>query len=281
MKNLKTIALIAIVILSVSCKKEKQKDISCKVTAIKTNDDSTTIHYNASNKVNSIQTLTVDDEINMDFSDDGAFHKQTITENGASIPTYTINYALYSKGFADRYQITITNPASVYVNNFRCKYDAEGHLILHELKVTKSGFPFSYYKDSCVYENGNLTKLYKFRSLVGDTTTVSLYSTTLINYTTQQNTAGLYVNQLLVPNNIIGTSVFYLANFPYISHLLGSGNKNLPLNSTTTFSTGTSSYTLNYEYIYDTNNLVKSQTINRTPSTAGFPKTNRFYYQCN
>ncbi|MFN8283018.1 MAG: hypothetical protein U0U67_07365 [Chitinophagales bacterium] len=274
------IALIAMIIFAVSCKKEKQTDVICKLSALKMGDDSTHISYNTSNKVSSIKAITVDDEINMNFVNEGIFHKQTITENGSTTPAYTIYYSLNTNGYIDRYQLTVTNAASVYVNYFRCKYDAEGHLILQEIKVTKSGFPFSYKKDSCVYESGNLTRLYRFRSLVGDTITAPLYSTTLVNYTTQQNTAGLYINQLLAPSGVEGTSIFYLANFPYISHLYGKGSRNLPLNSTTTFSSGTSGYSLNYEYT-TSNNLVRSQTINRTPTAAGFPKINKFYYECN
>ena len=281
MKNLKTIALLAIVILAVSCKKEKQKVIACKVKTIITGNDSIVLSFNSLSNVTNINSTNVDGEINMDFINESGFHKQTITENGAASPAVTINYSLNTNGYIDRFQQIITNPASVYVNNFRCKYDAEGHLILHELKVTKSGFPFSYKKDSMVYENGNMTKLFRFTSLAGDTTSTSLYSTTLITYSTQNNTTGLYANSLFAPNNIIGTSTFYLNNFPYIIHLYGKGSKNLQTYSSTTFSSGATGYSFSFDYTIDANNLVTSQTMDRIPANPIYPKINRFYYECN
>ena len=280
-KNLKTIALLAIVILAVSCKKEKQYEIVCKVKTIITGNDSIILSFNSLSNVTNINSTNVDGEINMDFINESGFHKQTITENGAAIPAITIYYTLNANGSIDRFQQIVTNPASVYVNNFRCKYDAEGHLILHELKVTKSGFPFSYQKDSMVYENGNMTKFFEFGSLRGDTTSASLRSTTLITYDAQNNTAGLYINQLMAPNNIEGTSKFYLNNFPYIFHLLGKGSKNLPTYSTTTFSSGGTGYSFSFNYTVDANNLVTSQTMDRFPANPIYPKTNRFYYECN
>ncbi|MCC6583032.1 MAG: hypothetical protein IT271_04970 [Chitinophagales bacterium] len=281
MKTIKLITLLALVIFAASCKKDKQKETLCKVTTIITGNDSMIIQYNSSNKVSSIRSINTPDSLNMSFVNDGIFHKQTITENNAVLPAFTINYSLNAAGSIDKFQQTIINIASVYVNNFRCKYDNEGHLIIHENKVTKSGFPFSYKKDSSVYENGNMTKLYRFRSLAGDTTSATLYSTTLITYTVSNNTLGLYANQIINPNNIEGTSTFYLNNFPYILHLYGKGNKNLPASSATTFSSGAAGYTLNYEYTIDSNNLVTSQTINRTPTAVSFPKISRFYYACN
>lgn len=279
MKTTKLFALFTIVIFALSCKKEKQKEITCNITSVIA-DDSATISYNSSNKISNIKIFNTPDIINIDFMNEGGFHKETITTNNISLPGFTINYSLNANGFIDRFQQTITNP-SVYVNIFRCKYDAEGHLILHEHKVTKSGSPYSYDKDSSVYENGNMTKLFRFMSLIRDTVTTSLNSTTLITYNTQINTAGLYINQLMAPNNIVGTSTYYLKNFPYIFHLYGKGCKNLPISSTTTFSSGASGYAFSFDYTINENNLITSQTINRTPTTVSFPKISRFYYECN
>lgn len=281
-KNLKTVALIAIVILAVSCKKEKNAETICRVTSIKSNSDSTIINYNASNQVIQIKNITPSDTINMAFANDGIYHKQTIT-GSPSIPVFTINYILNSNGNIDRFDETITNASSVYVNSFNARYDTDGHLIWYENIVTKSGFHFESIKDSFVYENGNMTKFYQFRSPLGsgNLRNFSLYATTLINYTNLKNTASLYVNKMYAPDNIIGTSLYYLINFPYIFHLLGKGSKDLPLNSTTTFnSPGGDIYSLDYSYNLDENNLVKTQTINRTPAAINYPKTYTFSYAC-
>lgn len=279
MKTLKTFAIIAFTILIVSCKKDKQQtqEPVCRVTAIKTNSDSTIISY-ASGKVNSIYTMNGSDSTTINFVDEGGYHKEYVIYNNVAVPG-SVNYTLNAIGYIDRFQQTIITPA-VYVNTFSCKYDTDGHLIWLENAVTKSGSAFNATKDSFVYENGNLTKKYVFRTPMGSITNYSLYSTTLINYSNIENTAGLYVNQLYAPENIQGTSNYYYQNFPFITHLYGKGSKNAPINSTTSI-TGPSTTYNGYDYTFDADNRIVSQTITRSPASVSYPKTNRFYYTCN
>lgn len=280
MKNLKFVCITILALIILSCKKEKQHEITCKVTALKTGTDSVLFRYNTVGNIDFIKTINSPDTTNMSFTNESGFYKEVITKNSNTTPNYTIYYKLNTNGNLDNFQLTISTPA-IYINYIRCKYDNDGHLILQEVKTTKSGSPYSFKKDSSIYENGNLTKLYRFQSIIGDTTTALLNSTTLINYTSLSNTAGWYINQMYAPNNIQGTSTAELNNFPYLYHLLGKGSTNLPLNSSTSYSSGAGSISYTYDYLTDAENKVSSQTISRTPLGFGFPKINRFYYTCN
>ncbi|MBP6660308.1 MAG: hypothetical protein KA174_06475, partial [Chitinophagales bacterium] len=75
-KNLKAIAILAIVILAVSCKKENQKPVACKVINLKIGNDSLVLSYNSSNKVSNIKSYNSSWLVNMDFLNDGGYHKQ-------------------------------------------------------------------------------------------------------------------------------------------------------------------------------------------------------------
>jgi hypothetical protein len=275
MKNIKLIAICAIILLAISCKKDKIKENNCKIATIINGDDSILLTYNASNKVSNIKSIYLSEIINMDFINEGGFYKQIITTNSASLSGSTVNYILNANGYIDSYNIT----ADEYTNMSKFKYDAEGHLIWSEINTTKDGLPYVNWKDSMVYENGNLTKFYVLYG--GSTTNYGIYRTVLINYNTLENTAGLYVNEQLLQSATVGRWSYYEDNFPYLFHLFGKGSKNLPLNSTTTFSTLYPGFSYNYEYTSNVNNQITSQTINRIPDNEYFPKINRFYYECN
>ena len=278
-KNLKAIAILAIVILAVSCKKENQKPVACKVINLKIGNDSLVLSYNSSNKVSNIKSYNSSWLVNMDFLNDGGYHKQIVTTNTASLPSFTRNFSLNADGNIERFQQIVNDAAGIYDNRVSCKYDAAGHLIVSEIITLKDGIPYVFWKDSMVYENDNLTKFYVLYG--GNTGLYNIHRTVLINYSTIANTAGLYVNESLISGNIVGTGRYYEKNYPYFMHLLGKGSKNVPLSSTTTFSSGSGNYSFNYEYTTDAQNLVRSQKIIKTPTSSGYPKTNRFYYECN
>ncbi len=273
-KNLKLITLIAIVILAVSCKKEKQTIKTCYISSIKSGPDSIAFSYNQSNKITNIKHYWYSDIINMDFAKDGTIEKHTVTTSSVGLPGYAINYTLNAKGFIESYERSTVSGGYSYLSMAQNKYDSEDHLISSEMTSLRNGMPYLEWKDSMIYENGNLTEYYNL--YFG-----SIHRKTLITYSTTPNTIGFYSNNDYSITDVVGGSRFYDKKRPYICHLLGKGSKNLPQSAVLEFSTNPSiNRTETFNYTFDSEQKITSETISTSISLPAYPKTNTFHYIC-
>lgn len=262
-----------IIIASTACKKEKLST-KCYISSIKTNTDSIAFTYNQNNKVSNIKSYFSSYLINMDFVDEGIYHKQIVNTGTASLPNYTINYRLNAKGFVESYEHTAYSSPYTYLNSASNVYDNEGHLIWSKMTTLRDGLPYVIWRDSMIYSNGNLTEYYNF---YGNT----LHRKAIISYSTIENTIGFYANNDFSITSIVGFSRYYEDERPYICHLLGNGSKNLASSAVVTFPSSPSlNRTYSYFYTFDSQQRISSETMAASPTALGFPKKSSFYYSC-
>lgn len=275
MKNqhLKIIILSMIIVASIACKKEKVPS-KCYISSIKTNTDSIIFTYNEQNKVSYIKSNSGDINVDMYFMDDGIYHNQKVNTNYASLPNYTINYKLNAKGFIESFQHTAFRAPNYYQNTASNVYDEEGHLVWSKMITLKDGEPYTVYRDSMVYRNGNLMEYYNFYGS-------SLFRKITISYTDTENTIGNYTRNDFSATDIVGFSRYYEQEHPYTTHLLGKGSKNLPSSAVMTlFFSSSDDINFSYHYTFDSQQRITSETTTRSPDDMGYPKINRFYYNC-
>jgi hypothetical protein len=278
MKNLKTIALIAIVILAVSCKKDKQNQ-NCIINCIYGKNDSTILSYNTNGQPQN-HTYYVGSSRNFHINFNYLYTANNCNIQVTSIVrSFSINYQLDTYGNIIACADSLLNGGNLYKSILTCRYNAQQQIIFSEIKHYENGIFRNATKDSFAYTNGNLTRKYHYKKTSG------LYyqdGYTNLEYSEQPNQNDFHVTErYLIYDKII--SNHFGGGMPNtMSGLLGKGSKNMLIKITDfdNFGTITTTTTLDNQLNAE-GKLFQQSYVQSYTDYSGDSDIVHYTYRCN
>lgn len=281
MKNLKTIALIAIVILAVSCKKDKQK--TCKLSHISSRTDSTFYTYNADGKISKISNFlnwsSSGSKIDLDYHFTNNNCRIDVTTN-IGISPFSVNYILNNAGNIIECTDSVLGSGGIYYKTIRkSRYNDNNQIIANEIIYFENGiFDFAK-KDSFAYEANNLTRIYKYKK------TSTLYRQDGyidVEYGTDINQNENYTLERYILNDWVVSSHFGGGIPPFLFPLLGKSSNNIPTKITEYNNASEIELTNTFNNSFNENGTLNKQeeVIFRAPSSTE-NNTIIYNYTCN
>jgi len=263
-------ALAAVLLLCVAACKKESKTLSCRLVSRVNAADSAIVSYDAQRRVS---TYEIVGESVYTFNYTSGLSAQCVVSIPSN-PTYTTYYIfLNSNGTISSMNNSMVISGSTYDYSYSFKYNTDGRIIRCDQMLEQVGGGSSSIKyDSMVYENGSLVKQ------------LTYYATTTTGpYTLQEYSVSTPTDK----TNRIGYHAFsyyeepitMLSGFYPFYHLFGKGSDKLPSETSFYSASGTLSFKMSYNYLFDANDNVQEMNIARTifaPST----ENRRFYYSC-
>ena len=207
MKNLKTIAIIAIVILAVSCKKDKQQ--ICRLSNVSSIYDSTFYTYNTDGKLSKSSYFliwsTAGSKIDFDYHFTNNNCRIDVSSN-VGISPFSVNYILNNAGNIIECTDSVLGSGGIYYKTIlKNRYNDNNQIIANEIIYFENGiFDFAK-KDSFAYEANNLTRIYRYKK------TSTLYRQegyVDVEYGTDINQNGNYVMERYILKDGVVSSHF-------------------------------------------------------------------------
>lgn len=218
------VIVLLLLIATVSCKKNKTPQPTCRITNMVIEDDTLNFNYNAANKLSQIALVVPDlGNRNHNFDYDGNLLTYNYSMRDPEI--HTLNNDGTLKSMVRNY--TISGSPYMDVMNFEYNSNKQLKAVYHTIS-NSSGSTVLHAKDTLIYSNGNLIERFTYIKLASS----SSYSATpneAISYTygSLLNTYGLYTTKNLFFTADQNTVPYYDGMFPYFTHLLGNGSTNL------------------------------------------------------
>ncbi|MCO5229555.1 MAG: DUF4595 domain-containing protein [Chitinophagales bacterium] len=253
-------SIFSLVILG--CKKDEAK-CTPSITSIIKNDASTIkVAYDNQNR---ISEYTSENNIKFKFQYNGLTGKLQIFN--ADTLFRTDNLTFDANGRLTSYEEFVNFSGDILRYFYLFYYNNEGYLSSTVQTLTGDGYD-SYYKDTLIYTNGNLTK--KITKLNNGTTT---YRTIDFTYGSLSNkTWNFYWNAYTEPFEIV-------SGFIFLYSMLGKPSQNLPTNIVVT--EGTFIDNFSYDYSLNSDGSVLEYNEARTNSIIGSISNNfKLNYNC-
>ena len=268
MNRIVLLSAALLLLIASACKKDKSVHTpTCRLTTIQTNFDTSNVTYNTNGVVTSYGSLAMG---LYTFLYSGLTASDSVETS--SEKKLDCNISLDAKGRVTYMNRTTQFFGTSYYYTFNFQYNADGYVSLCEQIYTNSGnTQVDYYKDSMVYNNGNLATKYTFTRT--ESTPYVLSSRTECTYSSDLNKIGFYAYYLIEePISVTnGWAAFY--------HLFGKGPVNLPLKTTLYSSTGDVTYVLDYTYLMDENGYPTEENIVRS-ILSPYSFNRKYSYSC-
>ncbi|HLP52851.1 MAG TPA: DUF4595 domain-containing protein [Chitinophagales bacterium] len=267
MNRILLVSATLLLFLASACKKDKTAT-NCRLTAIKSNFDTAYIAYNSNGRV--VSYGDVQYGLYSFFYPGGLTAFDSVETAGSK--KADCNISLDANGRVTFMTRNVQSLGATLNYTFQFQYNADGYITLCEQTYGASSTgPTAFYKDSMVYNNGNLVAKYTFtRDLISP---YALQSYLNCTYSTQQNKIGhhafFYFEEPISVTD--GWNAFY--------HLFGNGPANLPLKTTVYNNTGAVTYILDYTYLTDENGYPTEASIVRSVNSTNI-FNRKFSYSC-
>jgi hypothetical protein len=253
------------------CKKDKDNPsaATCRLTKVEnTGSDTALVVYDSEGRVTSYGSLNYY-LINLTYS--GLTASATLTNPDTTM--HFMNIFLNADKNIQSMNITRNVGGADYYYTYAFQYDADDHIIGSEQTLKPAGsLNTTYYKDSMVYENGNLVDKYTFYKM--DSDPYAPYQHLTMTYGSQENKIGYHAfSSWEEPISILsGWNFFY--------HMFGKTSKNLPVSTSFYDDTNANLFNLGYTFLLDGNGYPTEENIARTGSYPG-TRNRKFAYSCD
>jgi hypothetical protein len=267
MNRILLLSATLLLLFATACKKDKGVP-TCRLTAIKSNFDTAYISYNSNGRVASYGD--VPGGLYTFFYPGGLSAYDSLETSGGK--KADCNISLDANGRITFMTRSVQSLGATVNYTYQFQYNADGYITLCEQTYGASTTgPTAFYKDSMVYNNGNLVAKYTFTR--DQISPYALYKYTNSTYSTQQNKIGyhafFYFEEPISVTD--GWNAFY--------HLFGQGPANLPLKTTLYNNTGGVTYVLDYTYLTDENGYPTEANIVRSVNSTNI-FNRKFSYSC-
>lgn len=261
----KLLILLLPAIIATGCNDDSD-NVSCQLTSIVFNNtDTAQIVYNDQGKV-------------IKYGDLNSAH-YTFSYSGLTATVMfgpkTTSLFLNGDGHVVSFSDTITVGLTVYYYDYSFEYDANGHLVKSVQSVADNalGLNNATYKDSMVYESGNLVEKYTFYKgpAAGSFT---LEDRAEIEYGSTDNKLGLYFWS--TDEEPLSISTGWLQLY----HLFGASSKDLPVRTKVYNNGGTLITQRDYSFLMNSDGFPSEVNIIRSVS-ASSTENRKFFYDCD
>lgn len=261
MKTIKILTAIILVIFAVSCSKD-DKTNACKISSVTINNDNAHKHTFQYDDQDRITEYFIPNGIRIKISYSGL--TGTLEYRDPNVDTLYRSATLLfdSQGRLISYDEFVGSLRYYYI----FKYNSEGYLNSTTQTLT-GGIYNSYYRDTLIYTNGNLTQ--KVTRLSNN----NVYRTINYTYGTDANSFwNFYWNGQTEPFSILSEYIFL---YP----LLGKHSTNLPTSIVSTEGTFVDNFS--YNYLFDSNGKVTEYNELRSNSSSNSSTNYKLEYTCN
>jgi len=261
--------VIALFVFVAGCKKDKDAEMTCRLTSIQsTGLDTAQLTYDAEGNLTSYGSLS-NYLINLTYS--GLTVTTTIANEDTTRQGY--NIFLNADKNVQSMNLTNNNGGSNYYYTYTFEYDTEKHVVWSEQTYKQLGTPtIYYYKDSMIYENGNLTEKHTFYKMNDDPYVP--FERKEITPGTELNKIGYYAfSSREEPISI--TSAWH-----FIYPLFGKASVNLPAKTKVYDELGNLSYEIIYSFLLNGDGypVDENYTVTIAPP---YTINRKFTYTCN
>lgn len=266
MNRILLLSATLLLLFATACKKDKGIP-TCRLTSIETNFDTSYINYNTNGMVTSYGNVP---QGLFTFFYSGLTAYDSLETPGEK--KLDCNISLDAKGRVTYMSRTTQFFGTSYYYAFTFQYNTDGYVTLCEQTQSNSATSsVSYYKDSMVYANGNLSAKYTY--MRSESTPYALNSYLTCTYSTEENKIGYYAY------HFIEEPITLTSDWKAFYHLFGKGPVNLPLKTTLYSYTGDISYVLDYSYLMDENGYPTEENIVRS-ILSPYSFNRKYSYSC-